>query len=445
MEASRVRRLPKALSLALVLGLSAFVRADAPGQLAWVRQFGTSGYDTAYAVAPDALGNVYVTGETPNLGGPSAGADDVYLAKFDAGGNRTLTKQFGTASSDMGRSIAVDGSGNIFVAGSTYGSLGGSISGATDAFVAKCDPAGSVSWICQVGTSGYDGISCTATDAAGNVYVAGYTEGALYSASAGGADGFLAKFSDGGTLLWARQFGTTSDDYCTSVAVSASDNVYVGGRTPGSLAGPALGGMDIYLVKYDSVGNLLWNRQFGSNQADSGAGVAIDASENVYVNGATRGSLGGANRGGYDAFVAKFDAAGDAQWTRQVGTPMDDWPADIGVDGSGNVYTAGQTRGSLGGSNRGRTDCFVVKYDPAGNLLFGDQLGTIGDDMVQGMTVLPTGDYYVCGYVSGGSFEGPGQGGIDAFLAKSIVPEPSTLALLGAGAAGLWVFARRRR
>src|SRR5439155_701956 len=136
---------------------------------------------------------------------------------------------------------------------------------------------------------------------------------------------------------------------------------YVAGTTDSGLGGASAGDYDAFVAKYDPAGNALWIRQFGTSGDDGPCGVAVDAAGNVYVAGFTSGNLGGASAGDYDAFVAKYDAAGSAFWTRQFGTSDYDDAHGVAVDAAGNVYVAGSTSGSLGGASAGYDDAFVVR------------------------------------------------------------------------------------
>jgi hypothetical protein len=135
------------------------------------------------------------------------------------------------------------------------------------------------------------------------------------------------------------------------------------------------------LSKYDASGNLQWTHQLGTASADFGLGVSADTLNNVYITGYTRGSLGGPNAGVYDAFLSKYDASGNLQWTRQFGTAYDDFSYGVTADSLGNVYISGWTEGSLGGPSAGNADSFVSKYDASGNPQWTRQLGTTDDDL----------------------------------------------------------------
>src|SRR3954468_24014983 len=102
-------------------------------------------------------------------------------------------------------------------------------------------------------------------------------------------------------LEWARQFGSSALEYSTSAAADVLGNVYVSGITRGNLEGPSAGGEDGFVAKYDATGNLSWTKQFGTTADDGSQAISADGLGNVYVTGRTEGSLGGPNAGGEDA------------------------------------------------------------------------------------------------------------------------------------------------
>ncbi|HEY7745959.1 MAG TPA: SBBP repeat-containing protein, partial [Desulfuromonadales bacterium] len=216
------------------------------------------------------------------------------------------TRQLGTPTPDSGNSVATDRAGNVYVAGITSEDLDGAggdpLFGGVDLFLAKFGPAGNLLFTRQLGTVSTDEATGVAVDGVGNVYVAGSTSGDLDGVGGdplfGGVDLFLAKFNPAGNLLFTRQLGTVSTDEATGVAVDGVGNVYVAGSTNGDLDGaggdPVLGGTDFFLAKFDASGNLLFTRQLGTTATDDDArGVAVDGTGNVYVAGSTNGDLDG--------------------------------------------------------------------------------------------------------------------------------------------------------
>jgi hypothetical protein len=430
----------------LVLVTVAAYAAESPYDLAWTRQIGTTTDDYGQSVAVDGSGNAYISGYTyGSLGGPNAGYWDAFLVKYNSSGSLLWKRQIGTTTTDVSYSVAVDGSGNAYISGYTYGSLGEPNAGLFDAFLAKYDSSGSVLWTRQIGTTANDESCSVAVDGSGNAYISGWTYGSLGGPNAGDGDVFLAKYDSSGLLLWTRQIGTTTWDVSQSVAVDGLGNAYISGYTYGSLGGPNPnpGWTDAFLAKYDSSGLLLWTRQIGTTTWDESYSVAVDGLGNAYISGFTYGSLGGPNAGGYDAFLAKYDSSGALLWTRQIGTTGHDFSYSVAVDGSGSAYISGWTSGSLGGPNAGNYDAFLVKYDSSGSLLWTRQIGTTTDDYSRSVAVDGLGNAYISGYTLG-SLGGPNAGGYDAFLAKYAVPEPGTVFMIASAVMGFAGIAFRK-
>ncbi|HVS17470.1 MAG TPA: hypothetical protein VMT18_02635, partial [Planctomycetota bacterium] len=269
----------------------------------------SSSSDHAYAVAPDASGGVYVSGGAlGSLAAPNAGNFDAWLARYDSTGNQLWIRQFGTSGGEIARAAAPDGSGGFYVSGGTQGSLGGPSAGGDDAWLARYDSAGNQLWIRQLGTNLDERARAAAPDGSGGVYVSGETEGSLGGPSAGNDDAWLARYDSAGNQLWIRQLGTSAADISYAAAPDGSSGVYVGGRTEGGLGGANAGGEDAWLARYDSAGNQTWSDQLGTISSDDLQAVAPDGSGGVHVCGSTTGSLGGPNAGSWDAWLARYDA-----------------------------------------------------------------------------------------------------------------------------------------
>jgi hypothetical protein len=168
-----------------------------------------------------------------------------------------------------------------------------------------------------------------------------------------------------------------------------------------------------------------WSRQLGSGSHEDAIAVSADGLGGVYIAGETNGGLSGTSHGGSDAFIAKFDAAGNLAWTgargsvptfHQIGTSAADHGFGVSADGLGNVYMSGSTAGNLGGPNAGGADAFVTKWDSAGTLVWTRQLGTAADDYSYAVSADHFGNVYMSG-VTNGSLDGV-HTGTDAFVSK---------------------------
>ena len=379
------------------------VKYNSSGTKQWTKQLGSSGLDSANGIAIDSSGNVYVTGVT--FGGldwnTSAGANDLFVVKYNSSGTKEWTEQLGSASSDYANGVATDSSGNVYVAGVTYGGLDGNSKGNSDLFVVKYNSSGTKQWTKQYGTDRYDEARGVATDSSGNVYVVGGTKGNLNGISnSGRTDAFVIKFNSSGTKQWTKKLGTWQNDLANGVATDSSGNFYVTGFTYQHLDGnTSAGKADLFVVKYNSSGTKQWTKQLGTSKHDRARGVATDSSGNVYVTGDTYGGLDGNTNAGYnDLFVVKYNSSGTKQWTKQMGTSSTDLANGIATDSSGNIYVTGGTYGGLdGNTNAGNSDLFVVKYNSSGTKQWTKQLGSSSRDYDYGVATDSSRNVYVSG------------------------------------------------
>ena len=324
------------------------------------------------------------------------------------------TRQFGSASDERVRAITSI-PGATYIAGSTAGALPSqSPAGSTDAYVRRFSTAGDHEWTRQFGTPEQDSATAiAATDQA--VFVAGTTQGTLNAPSAGGHDGFLRRYATDGTILWTRQFGTSSVEEVYDMTIAGS-RVYVVGYTGGVLGQALAGNFDAYLRVYDFQGNHLWTRQFGTSSAEIGHSVAATSTA-IYVAGETGGAMVGDSFGGYDMFLRRYDLAGNSSWTRQFGTAANEFTPSVSASAAG-VFVGGVTYGSFPGFTvSGETDGFLRRYTPAGGGDWTRQIGGLAGDRIEDLAATATG-VIVTGATDTSVYGKTSAGASDAFVAR---------------------------
>lgn len=415
-----------------------FAKYDASGNYIWAKSIGSSGVGcTGNGIAVDGNGNVYITGffdgtadfdpsgNTVNL--TTSGSADIFVAKYDASGNYLWANKIGSSSGyDVGNSIAVDGSGNIYFTGYFAGTADFDPSGVTanlssnagsnDIFIAKYGTAGNYLWANNFGSTGYDISYGIAVDGTGNAYITGYFTntadfepgaGTTNLTTAGSADIFLAKYDASGNYVSAKSLGGTSGDYGAGITLDGSGNVYLTGRFNGTAdfdpsgvtANLVSAGFDdIFFAKYDASLNYILAKGFGGTGGDYGNSIAVDGSGNIYVAGyfATTTDFdpgaGTANLttvGASDIFFAKYDASGTYQWASRIGSSSSDYAQSITVDGNGKIYMTGSFNGTAdfdpgnGTANltpTGTNDLFYAAYCSLSAVASGSALACYGDN-----------------------------------------------------------------
>ena len=335
----------------------------------------------------------------------------------------------GTDSVDEAAAMVRDANGDVIIAGHTYGDLGGPNADptrqTTDIFVTKLSSTGATLWTRQTGAAGMDVCYSATTDSAGNIYLAGSTDGQLPGAARTGLiDAFVMKVSPAGAVLWTTQTGTAgASTFGNAVAVDAAGNVSAAGDTNGMLdRDPHAGGYDIFVARYAADGAKQWITQFGTSSDDYGEGLAVDAGgADLFVAGTTGGDLDGqgpgTNNGLGDLYAARLDASGVVLTIDQRGTADLDQGLAIALDQATNSVTiAGLTYGGLDGNTNpdatGTTaDIVVVRYTysaVSGAIAWSwtRQLGTTGNDAAHALAVGPLGNIVVTGMTNGPSSQG---------------------------------------
>jgi hypothetical protein len=346
-------------------------KLDLDGSEQWTRQFGTAEDDTGADVAVDSTDNLYISGYTHGAfpGQTHYGEYDAFLIKYDANGNEQWTRQFGTSSSNIASGVAVDLADNIYMVGFTNEAFPGQTHyGGYDVWVRKLDSDGSEQWTRQFGTASDDYGRRIAVDSGANVYVTGHTKGAFPDQMHyGGADIWVRKLDSDGSEQWTRQFGTPAYDRAYGLACDQNDNIYLMGETDAAFPGQMhYGSTDIWVRKLSSDGSEQWTRQFGTTEDEYGYSIACDQSDNVHIAGETMGVFPDQTHyGATDLFFRQYDPFGSTNWIKQYGTPSEDVAPMIAVDSTNNVYVTGFTDGAFPGQTYyGGYDAFLIKYNP---------------------------------------------------------------------------------
>jgi len=398
----------------------------------------TNGAGEGWSIATDKSNNVYITGfyeSTITFGSYvliNQGQVNAYLAKYDALGNMIWAKSAVNSSTgySWGYNVCTDVFGNAYVTGYfgdtvSFGSFTLTSTVSLDVFLVKYDSSGNVLWAKSAGGINTDEGLGVAADRLGNVYITGYfvsptiTFGSYTLTNAGFADIFLAKYDSFGNVQWAKSAGSNRDDVGYSIATDALANVYITGYfySPtisfGSYTLTNAGIADIFLVKYDSSGNLLWAKSASGASNDQGTYVATDSSGNAYITGwydspiISFGSYSLTNAGVSDAFFAKYDSSGNVRWAKSIGGTGIAYGYCVATDKSYRIYITGgfHTPSLIFDTITIQRPAvyfdpmYLAGYDSSGHALFAKSFGSGSDDN-NAVAISPSGCVYI-----GGDFE----------------------------------------
>ena len=347
---------------------------------------------------------------------------------------------------NRGNAIALDASGNAYIAGLTYADdfpvLSPAFAGYQanfDGFISKLNSTGTaLIYSTYIGGSGYDSLQGIAVDSTGAVWAVGTSSSTDFpllspyqNTLRGGNDAVVVKLSPGGALAYSTFLGAPGYDSANSVAVDPFGNAYVTGQTGAGFPTTAgvyqpviQGGTAAFVTKFSASGSLTWSTFVGGTNFDYANGIAVDEFGNTYISGVSYSTAfpgappGGAqttNRGNGDAFVAKLNFTGSGLlYFTFLGGSGHDQANTIGVDPiSGIAIVAGQTlsadlstsSGAVQSTNAGGYDGFVAKLNAAGSaFLYTTYLGGNRNDFIQGLAIDPAGDAYVTGFTDSNTF-----------------------------------------
>lgn len=396
-----------------------FTAAMAFGQkYDWAKGIGGSGSDQISAMSLDPQGNIYVAGSFQNTAdfdpGPgisnliSGGVNNIFFAKYDNNGNYLWAKRIGGATNDVAYNIRVGPSGNIYV------------SGYFSSTNVDFDPGPGV---------------------------------ATLSSTASSYDAFIAKYDQNGNYIWAKKIGGSGADNAWAIEIDNAENIYVSGYFwatvdfdpgPGVANLVSAGNYDIYLAKYDNLGNYTWAKKVGGTGDDKAYALDVDAAGNIVIGGSFQGTvdfdptpivLSKTSAGSYDIFVSRYDNAGNFLWANTFGGTAEDRFGRIAIDALGNFYMTGAFQGAVDfdpsansviQNSNGGFDMLLAKYDAGGNYIWAKGIGGTSADQSWGVSfddslnVFMTGRFYNTADFNPGAspalFTSAGLG--DIFIAK---------------------------
>ena len=446
--------------------------------ISYATYLGGTGLGAVTALAVDSSGNLYVAGWTEAVDFPvlspfqaaNAGGVDVFVAKLNAAGNALLYATYiGGRGADQAAGIALDASGRVYLTGSTTSAnfplvspIRSTLGGGRDAFALQLNSAGdALGFSTYLGGSNSDWGTAIALDSSGNAYIAGDTLsadfpvlGAAQPVLGGATDAFVTKLTPAGAISFSTFVGGASDEHAGGVAVDSSDSAYIAGGTTStnfpvvaSVQAVNGGAQDAFLTKLSPAGSaIVYSTYLGGSGGGVGTpeqanAVAVDVGGNAYIAGVTNspnfpvtaGAFQAEFNGVQDAFVAKVNAAGNALvYSTYLGGTSFDWGSGLAIDSARNAYVAGYTSSfdfptvaPIQTGFAGLYDAFVFELNASGNALsFSSYYGGTGSDLANAIAVDSNGNMFVGGQTSSldlpllGAIQSSNKGGSTGWVAR---------------------------
>ena len=418
------------------------VKLNPNGQFVWGKSYGSSGADEGSTLCLDEQGYLYITGfflTTIDFSGGagtiflnSFGDFDAFLLKLDTAGNEVWAKQIGGfIGGEEGKSVVVDDSSNVYLAGVFSGS-------------ADFDPSNST----------------------------------LQLTASGGSqlEGYVVKLDSSGDLVWAKQLGGTNSDASRYMAINSNGEVFITGTFRGTAdLDPGLstsnfvsnGSDDVFIVKLDRNGNFIWAKSLGGSSSDLGNGIAVDQFSNVIVTGQFignidfdpgQGSVFLSSLGFYDSFVLKLDSGGNFTWVNRINSNANVNSRFVKTDKLNQIYITGSFSGTIDLNpdslinqnifSNGSDDIFVLKMDENGAYAWGITMGGLNFDQATSMEVSDSLNMYLSGLFNSTMDFDPSPGTTslsptssrDAFIAKYSNPVNTSIGIITDSSPSLLVY-----
>jgi hypothetical protein len=315
------------------------IKTDAYGDTLWTKTIGGGGYDNGRSVQQTTDGGYIIAGYGDSFG---TGGFNIYLIRTDATGSLLWSKTFGGSPTDIYTTSVQQTTDGGYIVTGNFGSSNGD-----EVYLIKADANGDSLW-----TKTYGGVDDDNGHFVEQTNDGGYIiTGETYSFGVGGSDVYLIKTDSVGNLLWSKTFGGTDDEVGFSVH-QTTDGGYIIAGYYGSNGG---GGMDIYLLKTDISGNLLWSKTL------SGGGVGFSVQQTTDGGYIVTGYTGNSSA---SICLIKTDASGNLLWSKTFGGTYDDWAGSVQQTADGGYIITGYTQNYGAG---GYNDVYLIKTDSLGN------------------------------------------------------------------------------
>lgn len=353
----------------------------------WVHAYGTSSGEEAYSVQQTSDGGYVIAGNTTTFG------EDMWIVKLDSSANISWQIRYGQEYQDIAYSIQQTSDNGYIVGGSTFINMSGR---ETDIWILKLNSTGAVIWSNWYGGISDEWVNSVQQTSDGDYIAAGTT----YSFGTGGCNVWVSKLNSAGGTTWQKTYGIGNADEAYFIQQTNDTGYIMAGSTYS-----ASSSYDMWILKLDATGNVIWQKSYGGTNSDYARSVK-QTSDSGYIAAGSTSSFGA---GGSDAWIIKLDSTGTIIWQRAYGGVNSDEAYSVLQDSDGSYIIAGRTN-SFGA---GLYDFWLLKIDSNGNIIWQKTYGGTLNDYARSVIKTSDGSFLVAG--SGASF---GTGGLDFWVMK---------------------------
>ena len=390
------------------------IKTDENGNIQWENTIGGNSGDRLRCVEQTADGGVIVAGySNSGISGDktelSLGSLDYWIVKTDLLGNIQWQKTIGGTQVDqlMTMCLTTDG-GYIFGGWSNSDSSGNKTvdsKGGYDYWIVKTDSIGNVQWEKTIGGSSDDNLQSIKKTTDGGYILGGYSEsnisGDKSENSIGGSDYWIVKIDSLGMVQWQKTLGGTLFEFFSSAHQTSDGGYILGGNSMSGLSGsktePTLGGNDYWIVKIDSIGNILWQNTIGGDLDDYLLEIEETFDEGFIIGGYSRSGISGDKTeiciGGNDFWIVKINSMGQLLWQNTIGGILRDNLYVLTLTSDGGCVAGGASESVISGDKtencKGNFDYWILKTIGYPNLITGELFGDINNNSVRDVGEMP--------------------------------------------------------
>lgn len=382
-------------------------------QLSLQKNFGGSEDDYITDIIATKDGGLFLTGITAsNNNGDVIGANhgkrDAWFVKLNSNHDTVWTRVMGGSESDGGREAIATADGGYIIAGYTNSNQSGDVgttNGGLDWWIIKLTSNGETAWIKTLGGAYSDYAESIAATTDGGFVIAGDSHS---SDASGSGDVMVAKFNSSGNVEWQKKYGGSADDAVYSVSIASNGAIFVAGSTESSNTGDVgtgYGQWDYLVMKLNANGDKEWVKVFGGNGFESARGIASTSDGGAVITGYTGSNQNGdvgATQGQGDVWVIKVNANGGIVWNSLLGGSENEFSEEIAVTPDGGYLIAGNSTSKDGdvGYTQGYDDLLLLKLNANGKKLWNKTFGGAGYEFGRSLLLNTDGSFYVCGYTT---------------------------------------------